>query len=311
MKTHSELSQKELLEKFFTCALDEEKTYIKQLAAISKTIVIDYELQQFLALKKQFNKNKQDLCKEYMVKDLGMRYYFELEQHNINTMGLLILGIMLAIAAIACISLALTLYLFAPVGIFLYVVGLIVLIATMGCFTESGFRIYDYHKANKVNSQFPDSITSYDFFYDKLYRLFQSNQFETIDCPHLNLYDNGDWELMRVLNDIDKVMNETTVVLPAKITYFDRWHQYRSREVNNYLTDRLKPTASSINEQSKKNDLRNKHRLFYNAGEYSLVADLRIHLFNFLKWIYFPEIIPQHTPLYKEITQDTNNNMEI
>jgi hypothetical protein len=278
--------QREILEKYFACSRTEETDYIKQLAKISNTIVID------------LNHEK--------IEQLSDRY-----EHNRNARrgrATPISPILTGLVGFPVTAVAIT---FLVLGIGTYGVGLIFLLAcallvgAVIAITSTfflGLFIYSKFQEFKENQNF-----DLDFKSDldrKLVTLIESNQFDQIDFSHLH-YTNAQ-QLSQSLSGLYQALrkNDTTaLILPSDSEVSLRVNALDKESL-------ILQFRNHINSKSISNGLKNaqnKYSIFHHQTSNFLPKELHYILFGLLQRIYFPN---QQFPLYKKLEDDSRPSIK-
>ncbi|MBA2653072.1 MAG: hypothetical protein H0U73_12540 [Tatlockia sp.] len=260
--TELELEKERLLAKFFTCSREEEDEYLFLLSSISKTIALDISEMEEKKLRQQYMNNR-DAMRGFKILESVLGHLI-LFFAAIIGLGLILGGaIVLAVTGWFILG-----GIFLGLGLF-FVLGAIFL------------RVNDVYKESETNN-------SYEVEYPldkKLSILVGSNQFDIIDCNncHFNNYNNS-----RIIHSVNTAINNTNKTafhLPALNQIF----LDPAEEFTDYETKLLHQERISLKEKSKKNELRNKYRLFFHENSF-LLPELRVILFELLKCLYFPKV---------------------
>jgi hypothetical protein len=162
------IKQARLLDKFFTCAREKEEEYIKQIALLSTSLVIDINADKERHLRSDYSYNRYDVRGSAYHSDLGIPLLFPAIIFSPVGSLLIYLGLASTVSGLSVVM-----------GGFILAIGAVCLIATI---LIIGRNLYDTYKENKAKESFGSEFD----LERKLGVLVASKQFELIDCPHLH-----------------------------------------------------------------------------------------------------------------------------
>ncbi|MBA2709092.1 MAG: hypothetical protein H0U57_00655 [Tatlockia sp.] len=183
-----------LLNKFMICSQSKEDSYIKKLAATSKTLVIDINKQREEELSHLYYSNKSPIS-HFKKKSTFFYYLF-------NLLPLLFF----------CLFLAASNFFPAFDSYAKFVLLIVSLGSALNCF---GFHFYHHWKSWLASQNQGDGYCSYE----KLLVLIKSRQFDLIECSHL--YFEFETHANFAINEIQKELdsNQRTAVYLTNLNF--------------------------------------------------------------------------------------------
>lgn len=271
-----EIRQEKLLDKYFSCSKKEEEQCIKDLDSISKTLSININSHKKRDLDWQYNNNRAVMRGSVMKFDHPFLY-----QLLFFGLGL---SVIMAISLWTGISTGgLGFLIFTAIGL---AVGTGFLISAI---IYKGIYAYDKYKQEETNQNF----NSFDSDFDRKFTaLINSNQFDHIDCQHLHFYkpENHRDTLHNLYGALYKNKN-IILSLPDKDQISMKKIKKDMFRINlphnDQFDQQIEEYRKRISEKSQRNEIQNKHRLFFH-GNSGFLSELRNLIFQIIKRLYFP-----------------------